>query len=196
MVATPWESPIWPGEPTRFVRLTTNVSLGSSIASPVIGTETTLEVADFANVTIPEDAVKSPGDVAVPDAVAQLTWSGQQTFGGGATWIVNDAVALAPVPSVTVASEIVTEGVGAASAGEGRERMSTVAATAPATSRTSANEARGRRRGKPGSIGGQSAVPDDRRIPVLRAICCPGEGMDVRRIVRRPVGRSGGAAAR
>ena len=119
IVATPWASLIWPGEPTRFVRLTTNVSLGSSIASPAIGTETTLEVADFVKVTVPDDAVKSPGAVAVPGAVAQLTWSAQQTFGGGATWIVNDAVATAPVPSVTVASEIVTEGVGAAAAGGG-----------------------------------------------------------------------------
>ena len=135
IVPTPWASPIWPGVPTRFVRFTTNVSFDSSEESPTTETVTTLEVAAFVSVTVPEDAVKSPGAFAEPGAVAQLTWREQHTFGGGATWIVKEAVVGAPVPSTTVASEIVTAGVGAADAGDGRESTSMVAVTVPATRR-------------------------------------------------------------
>ena len=143
MVPTPWGSPICPGAPPSVVRFTTNVSFGSSVTSPTMGTPITLELADFVSETVPDDDVKSPGADADPGAVAQLTWRGQLTLGGGAAWIVNDAVTgAAPVPSVTVTSEMVTEGVGAAAAGEGRERMSTVAAAAPATSRISEGERR------------------------------------------------------
>ena len=101
----------------------------------------TLEVEDFVSETVPEDDVKSPGADADPGAVAQPTWRAQHTFGGGAAWIVNDAVVGAPpVPSVTVTSEMVTDGVGAAAAGEGRERRSTAAAAAPAMRRIGAVE--------------------------------------------------------
>ena len=90
-------------------------TIGMAMASPTMGTLMTLELADFVSETVPEDDVKSPGADADPDAVAQPTWRVQHTFGGGAAWIVNDAVAgTAPVPSVTVTSEMVTEGVGAA----------------------------------------------------------------------------------
>ncbi len=62
------------------------------MASPTMGTPMTFELADFVSETVPEDDVKSPGADADPDAVAQLTWRAQHTFGGGAAWIVNDAV--------------------------------------------------------------------------------------------------------
>jgi hypothetical protein len=180
IVPTPWASPICPGAPTRFVRFTTNVSVGSSVASPTIGTETTRDVADFESVTVPDEVEKSPGAVAEPGAVAQFTWREQQSFGGGATWIVNAAVTAEPVPSVTVTSVIVTEGVGAAAAGEGRERIITVAAAAQAPSRTSADDARRRGTRKLTCIDDQSVTGSVRCIPDLGAIDCLGAGMDVR----------------
>jgi hypothetical protein len=114
---------------------------------------TTLEVADFESVTAPEDAEKSPGAFAEPGAVDQLTWRAQHNFGGGATWIVKEAVVEAPVPSATVASEIVTDGVGAAVAGTGMRTTSKVAATAPVTRRCTRRwKARIRNGGKERSI--------------------------------------------
>jgi hypothetical protein len=130
-----------------------------------MGIPMTLEDADFVNVTKPEDDVKSPGD-ADPGAVAQLTWRGQQTFGGGATRIVNEAVTGAPVPSATVTSEMVTDGVGAPAAGEGRERMSTVAHEAPARSRIGEDGRRSRGAGTTASMRkriGRSATLMDTR---------------------------------
>jgi hypothetical protein len=138
--------------------LTTNVSFDSSVTSPTMGTVTDLEVADFESVTVPEDDVKSPGAFAEPGAVAQLTCRGQHNFGGGAAWIVKEAVVDAPVPSTTVTSLIVTMGVGAAIAGDGRESTSIAAAAAPATRRRDAEEGRVRPTRKPRrSIGEQSA---------------------------------------
>jgi hypothetical protein len=149
----------------------------------------TLEDADFVSETVPEDDVKSPGADADPAAVAQATWRAQHGLGGGAAWIVNDAVAgAAPVPSVTVTSEMVTEGVGAAAAGEGRERMSTEAAAAPATSRSSEGERRRRGAGTTASMRSESADQRCLWIPVLGAIHCPGVGMDRGIGVRRPGG--------
>jgi hypothetical protein len=161
--------------------LTTNVSVGSSTASPAIGTVTSREAAVLPSVTVPEDAVKSPGGVADPGAVAQLTWRGQQTFGGGATWIVKDADTEVPVPSFTVTSEIVTEGVGAAAAGEGRERMSTAAAAAPATRRISEDERRIPGAGTTASMRSESTDHRCSWILVLGEIPCPGVGMDSER---------------
>ena len=83
IVATPWASPIVPGEPMRLVRFTTNVSFGSSLASPITGTDTTLGGSVFVRETVPDEAVKSAGAVAEPGAVAQLTWSAQQAAGCG-----------------------------------------------------------------------------------------------------------------
>ena len=137
IVATPWASRIDPGEPVRLERFTTNVSLGSSLASPVTGTVTTLEVVVFVRETVPDEAVKSAAE-AEPGAVAQLTWSAQQAAGRGATWIVKLALTAAPVPSVTATSVIVTFGVGAAAAGVGTASRSKAAAAAPATTRTAA----------------------------------------------------------
>ena len=117
------------GVPTRLDRFTENVSFGSSTASPVIATDTTLEAEPFASVTVPDAAVKSVA-VAEPGAVAQFTWSGQHALGGGAAWIVKFALTEPPVPSVTVTSVIVTAGTGAAVAGEGSESISRPAATA------------------------------------------------------------------
>ncbi len=100
------------------MRFTTNVSFASLIASPTTGTETTFEGLLFVSGTVPEEAVKSAGDVADPAAVAQLTWS-VPALGEGAAWIVKFALTVPPVPSVTVTSVIVTFGVGAAVAGAG-----------------------------------------------------------------------------
>src|SRR5918992_1206987 len=116
IVARPCASPIWPGDPTRLVRFTTNVSFASSIASPATGTDTTFEGAFFVSEMVPDDAVKSAGVTADPGAVDQLTWSAQQAFGEGAAEIVKLAFTVPPVPSVTVTSVIRTIGVGAAAA--------------------------------------------------------------------------------
>ena len=134
-------------------------------------TVTTFEGAAFESVTVPEDAAKSPGAFAEPGAVAQLTWREQHGFGGGATWIVKEAVVDAPVPSVTVASEIVTDGVGAAVAGDGRVRTSNVAATVPAMRRQDAEKNAEVRPGRPArkprrSMREQSAGPRPGWIPV------------------------------
>ena len=102
----------------------------------------TLEVEDFVSETVPEDDVKSPGADADPGAVAQPTWR-RSTPSWRRCLIVNDAVVEPPVPSVTVTSEMVTDGVGAAAAGEGRERRSTAAAAAPAMRRTVRSNADG-----------------------------------------------------
>jgi hypothetical protein len=52
---------------------TVNVSLGSTTVSPIIGTLIVLLVCPAVNVRVPEVAVKSMPDVAVPGAVAKLT---------------------------------------------------------------------------------------------------------------------------
>ncbi len=118
MVATPCASPILPEAPTRLERFTTNVSLASLSASPITGTETTFEAPLLVSETVPEEAVKSAA-VAVPEAVAQLTWSPAPGLGAGAAWIVKLALTVLPVPSVTVTSVIVMLDVGAAVAGTG-----------------------------------------------------------------------------
>jgi hypothetical protein len=52
---------------------TVNVSLASNTVSPMIGTLIVLLVSPAANVSVPEAAVKSLPDVAVPEDVAKLT---------------------------------------------------------------------------------------------------------------------------
>ncbi len=153
IVARPCASPICPGDPTRLVRFTTNVSFASSVASPRTGTDTTLEAPVFVSETVPDEAVKSAGDVADPGAVAQLTCSAQQGLGAGAAWIVKLALTLPPVPSVTVTSVIVTIGLGAAVAGAGAPRTNTAAAAAPAARRrTGARKPRSWRARNPKSM--------------------------------------------
>ena len=117
------------------MRFTTKVSFASLIASPITGTETTFEELVFVSETVPEEAVKSAGAVADPEAVAQLTWSPAPGLGAGAAWIVKFALTVPPVPSVTVTSVIVMLGVGAAVAGAGTATTSNAAATAPVNRR-------------------------------------------------------------
>ena len=67
IVPTPWASPIVPGVPIRLERFTTNVSFGSSVVSPIDGTETTLDVTDFVSETSPGGGREvGLGDVAEP----------------------------------------------------------------------------------------------------------------------------------
>jgi hypothetical protein len=103
--------------------------------SPITGTETVLEPTALVKETVPEELVKSPGALAVPPAVDQLTCSGQHPFGRGATWIVNVAFVVPTFPSATVTSVIVTVGTGAAAAGVGMTIIRSPAAVAQPTAR-------------------------------------------------------------
>jgi hypothetical protein len=60
---------------------TVNVSLASTTVSPVTETLIVLLVSPAANVRVPEAAVKSLPDVAVPGAVANLTVTGDTCVG-------------------------------------------------------------------------------------------------------------------
>src|SRR5687768_7129882 len=179
IVATPCASPIRPGDPTRFVRFTTNVSSASSDRSAVTGTEATLVEAVLLRVTVPDEAVKSAA-VAEPGAVAHDTCSGQHALGWGDTRIVKFALVVPPVPSTTVTFEIVTDGVGAAAAGAGNESRSRAETVAPARRRSGAWRPRSPRTGIALSMGEISTEPGPRLIPDPGLFLCLGAGMDLR----------------
>src|SRR5436190_7708215 len=102
IVARPLSSPSTAFE--GFDSLTVNVSVGSTVVSPVTATVMNFEILPTANDRVPVSAVKSAPALAVPDVTVYPMLIGSRAASRSVT--VNDAETENPVPSHTDASPI------------------------------------------------------------------------------------------